>query len=262
MNGLKCVRKICNLSAEDVADILGVSRQAVSSWENGKTIPEDRLKQLSEYFGISEKYFAEIAEDDRKILLNTAMVREDFKGKEAYRYRKEGDVRTWDELCLQYGDHVPVDALDLLPNWEKYAFTDGDISLEDEYLTAKKEKQEILKRIDRIIQDTNSPYESLRIDQTYTIRKGCRRYGLISDLLEHQKQIRGQLNYLFGLEIESVWKAMLLAYGLIDKSELYYREAHEWSEENGAWIEELSEILKDHWKREVQAQKNREREWE
>lgn len=36
MNGLKYIRTRCNLSLSELADMIGVSRQALSSWENGK----------------------------------------------------------------------------------------------------------------------------------------------------------------------------------------------------------------------------------
>ena len=43
MNGLKYIRTRCNLSLSELADMIGVSRQALSSWENGKKdIPEQR----------------------------------------------------------------------------------------------------------------------------------------------------------------------------------------------------------------------------
>lgn len=36
MNGLKYIRTRCNLSLNELADILGVSRQALSMWETEK----------------------------------------------------------------------------------------------------------------------------------------------------------------------------------------------------------------------------------
>jgi len=65
MNGLKFIRTRCNMSLNELADILDVSRQQVSAWENGvKTISQKRLRQLSEYFGVDEKFFLDISEDD------------------------------------------------------------------------------------------------------------------------------------------------------------------------------------------------------
>lgn len=43
-----------NLSQEELAGALGVSRQSVSKWENGVSVPElDKLVQMGELFGVS-----------------------------------------------------------------------------------------------------------------------------------------------------------------------------------------------------------------
>lgn len=56
MNGLRRVRKQCNMTIQEVADKLNVSKQTISAWENGtKIIPNSRKKQLSLLFGVSEK---------------------------------------------------------------------------------------------------------------------------------------------------------------------------------------------------------------
>ena len=47
-------RQRCNLTQEQVADQLGVSRQAVSKWENGTAEPSTaNLLTLAELFGLS-----------------------------------------------------------------------------------------------------------------------------------------------------------------------------------------------------------------
>ena len=67
MNGLKYIRTRCNLSLSELADMIGVSRQALSSWENGKKdIPEQRSDQLAEFFGIGKEYFGEISEKEKQ----------------------------------------------------------------------------------------------------------------------------------------------------------------------------------------------------
>ncbi len=51
---LYTLRKNRGLSQEQLADALGVSRQSVSKWESGASMPEsDRLIAISEYFGVS-----------------------------------------------------------------------------------------------------------------------------------------------------------------------------------------------------------------
>ena len=48
------LRKKDGLSQEQLAERLGVSRQAVSKWESGKAVPEsDTLISISEYFNVS-----------------------------------------------------------------------------------------------------------------------------------------------------------------------------------------------------------------
>ncbi|GAA0702870.1 helix-turn-helix transcriptional regulator [Paraclostridium ghonii] len=51
---LKNYRKKFNLSQEDLADIIHVSRPTISNWENGKSYPDlQSLLLLSDYFKIS-----------------------------------------------------------------------------------------------------------------------------------------------------------------------------------------------------------------
>lgn len=53
-NSIKKLRKEKQLSQEQLAEQLNVTRQAVSNWENGKTQPDiDTLTQLASYFDVS-----------------------------------------------------------------------------------------------------------------------------------------------------------------------------------------------------------------
>ena len=54
------LRKKSALSQEQLAEQLGVSRQAISKWESGKAVPEtDTLITISKYFGVSLDYLSE-----------------------------------------------------------------------------------------------------------------------------------------------------------------------------------------------------------
>lgn len=47
-------RKAKGISQEELADKIGVSRQAVSKWESGQSLPElDKIILISEYFGVT-----------------------------------------------------------------------------------------------------------------------------------------------------------------------------------------------------------------
>ena len=53
-DNLKKIRKDNNLSQEDLADKLGVSRQSVSKWESGQAYPEmDKVLQICKLFNLN-----------------------------------------------------------------------------------------------------------------------------------------------------------------------------------------------------------------
>lgn len=57
-------RKLKGLSQEELAEKLGVSRQAVSKWETGEALPEiTKLKGLAEVFGVTTDFLLNDKED-------------------------------------------------------------------------------------------------------------------------------------------------------------------------------------------------------
>lgn len=63
-NKILKLRKQNNLSQEQLAEILGISRQSISKWESGQSIPElDKIVQISEIFGVSTDYLLKNSED-------------------------------------------------------------------------------------------------------------------------------------------------------------------------------------------------------
>ena len=48
------MRNVLQLTQEDIAEKLGVTRQSVAKWEAGESIPDlDKCKQLADIFGVS-----------------------------------------------------------------------------------------------------------------------------------------------------------------------------------------------------------------
>lgn len=48
------MRKLLQLTQEDLAEKLGVTRQSVAKWESGESIPDlDKCKQMADIFGVS-----------------------------------------------------------------------------------------------------------------------------------------------------------------------------------------------------------------
>lgn len=61
---LSKLRKENNYTQEQLADVLGVSRQAISKWESNITYPEtDKLIRISELFNCSLDYLLKDAEE-------------------------------------------------------------------------------------------------------------------------------------------------------------------------------------------------------
>ncbi len=53
-NNLVQMRKLMQLTQEDIAEKVGVTRQSVAKWEAGESIPDlDKSKQLADIFGVS-----------------------------------------------------------------------------------------------------------------------------------------------------------------------------------------------------------------
>ena len=53
-DNLVSLRKMKDMTQEDVAEIAGVSRQAVAKWESGESVPDiEKSRLLAEAFGVS-----------------------------------------------------------------------------------------------------------------------------------------------------------------------------------------------------------------
>ena len=103
MNGLKIIRIRCNLSINDIADILGVSRQLVSAWENSrKEISAKRLRQLSEFFGIDEYFFGKITEEQKQQLDEKAMFLFRYHDKDIFKYKPDETVKDISRVMVYF----------------------------------------------------------------------------------------------------------------------------------------------------------------
>lgn len=229
MNGLKYIRTRCNLSLSELADMVGVSRQALSSWENGrKDIPEQRLEQLAEFFGVNRKFLGEISDEMKNTLINKAMFRYDENGKEYYRFKPQKGVTSLDQTRVSF------------------FFDNSQKSLDEEYILANHKKQEMLEVIKNIIEWTENAGSISA--QIVCINRGCYVYGMINEMMEEMKKKDVHLKMPFFYELVDVWKAMLVAYGIMDKEEISdFDRRNVYCGEDGEWILELSEQIKAHW---------------
>ena len=64
-DNLVTLRKMKNMTQEDIAEKIGVSRQSVAKWENGETVPDlDKCKILAEIFEVSLDDLANYESED------------------------------------------------------------------------------------------------------------------------------------------------------------------------------------------------------
>ena len=116
-----------------MADVLEISRQQVSAWENGiKPISENRLRQLSKYFGLEEKYFLGISEEDKAFLISKGLYRRQDCDKEVYCFLKQGEVEDDSK-------------------YRSFSYPDFDESLDEQMTKAKKKKQGTLQKVEEAI---------------------------------------------------------------------------------------------------------------
>lgn len=80
------LRKKACLSQEQLAEQLGVSRQAISKWESGKAIPErNTLISISNYFNVSLDY---LVKKDYSVT-EKAVIKENTQTKKHSRYGRK-----------------------------------------------------------------------------------------------------------------------------------------------------------------------------
>ena len=88
------LRKSKGLSQEQLAEQLGVSRQSVSKWETGESVPEvERLTELSRVFEVSTDYLLKSSEIDelsirtQKLEKQQQTLEQQVKDRDRQRYR-------------------------------------------------------------------------------------------------------------------------------------------------------------------------------
>lgn len=79
MIGLKFIRKLYGMTLDNVAELIGVSKQTVSKWERGLvSITSDNLKKLSSLFSLSPEYFFKELTKDDEIRIQQQKVRSEL----------------------------------------------------------------------------------------------------------------------------------------------------------------------------------------
>lgn len=149
MNGLTYIRIRCNVSQSFLAQKLGVTRQAINLWENRTTPPPaKRLKQLTEFFGIDEKYFGEISEEQQHEIDAIPAYRHEENGHTYYCYvEREGSV-VFPGLSTLFA--VPKELMPAQPI-AVFPVGGGDLtSIDERYFLIRQEFRDVLNRIEEL----------------------------------------------------------------------------------------------------------------
>ena len=131
MLNLMNARKAIHKTQQEVADYLGISRQAYSNYEAGKREPDfETLLKLGEYFGCSVDYLlgnkkdpapkSEVTDDDIKFALFGGATVTDAQYEEVKRFAKyiaEGQADKLDVLLPDILQHLLFRVLHFLPSF-------------------------------------------------------------------------------------------------------------------------------------------------
>ena len=181
MNGLKFIRTRCNISLSELASVLSVSRQQISTWENGvKPISQNRLSQLSKYFGVDEKYFLNISEEDKEYIVSKALYRRQDNEKEVYCFIKQGEMK--DDFKYRSFSY---------PNFEE--------SLDEQIIHAKKKKKETMEGILEAMGYFGKPDKI--VEDVSAIDRGCKVYDALTKYLMSKEELQKEFEHNIGSKL-------------------------------------------------------------
>ena len=228
MNGLKFIRTRCNISLSELASVLSVSRQQISTWENGvKPISQNRLSQLSKYFGVDEKYFLNISEEDKEYIVSKALYRRQDNEKEVYCFIKQGEMK--DDFKYRSFSY---------PNFEE--------SLDEQMIHAKKKKKETMEGILEAMGYFGKPDKI--VEDVSAIDRGCKVYDALTKYLRQMPNEKPGTTILYYNMARNVLFSLLIANGLMSKEELQKEFEHNIGSklyDDIEWIYEQADIFKN-----------------
>lgn len=228
MNGLKFIRTRCNISLSELANVIGVTRQQISAWENGvKPISQNRLHQLSKYFGIDEQYFQEITNEDKEFIISKALYRRQDNDKEIYCFAKQGDMK--------------VDF-----KYRPFSYPDFEKSLDEQMIQAKKKKQETIENIQEAMRYFGKPDKI--VEEVTAINRGCKVYDALTTYLRQMPNEAPGTTILYYNMARNVLFSLLIANGLMSKDELEKEFEHNFGSElynDMDWIYEQAEVYQE-----------------
>lgn len=206
MNGLKYIRTRCNYSQRELADILGVSRQAVNMWENSKKIISDkRKKELATLFGIDDlELFEEISDDKMFQLANCP----------TYKVGKDNSCERFAFKPLESTERRILTTV-LPPKFSE------EISLSEK---CELRRSELKKLFDEINEFTTVSGTKNSHDNMSSLNRTLKVFGNALDLLKETRKKYPECVMVYYHTFIALLDAMNIAYGLVEKEDVLNRE--------------------------------------
>lgn len=237
MNGIKFIREKSNFSRNALADRMGVTRQTVTLWERGVRKPDKKhLKWLCDFYGIEEKWFEDLSDEDMLILKEKKMYRHYDGDKEFYSFTPEKDG--WAEISIPCGEL--------------------DDMLDERYAAVAKKKKEFMRHVETYLE---CKYDSKYNDKVYLIDKilvaerGMRDIESFITLMNTVQGVGSEGLYLkvpFRYEIKAALYAMMVASGQYSVDEIKNMYAMDFEEEglhiDSEYMDELIKVMSKHWR--------------
>jgi len=206
MNGLKYIRTKCNYSQRALADILGVSRQAVNMWENSKKIPsQERKEDFCRLFGIDNPaFFGEL----------TPELYENLKALPTYKIPSDGNSEKFSfKRCED-------------PDWKsctqyRHDKDEEQLSLDDKCALKRLEFKKLLDDIsDFAIQDeVKNSYNNLS-----AINRTTRIFSNTLDLSKEARLKFPEFVMVYYHTFFAILDAMNISFGLAEKNDIMSQE--------------------------------------
>lgn len=233
MNGIKFIREKSNFTKNALADRIGVTRQTVTQWEKGVRKPDkSHLKWLCDFYGVEEKWFGELAEEELEVLKDMKMYRHYDGDKEYFTFIPEIDG--WSELSIPAGELEEM--------------------LDERYAEVMKKKKDFMQRVERYLQFEHPGHVSL-FDKIIVAERGMDDINRFLDLMEMMKEVGQEGTFLkipFRYEILTAMHAMMLASEKRSIDEIKEKHGFDFGTEYGVrvdeeYMNELMELMRQHW---------------
>jgi transcriptional regulator with XRE-family HTH domain len=230
MTGFKYIRDQYNKTLEGLAEQLGVSKQVVYMWENGKKpIPQKRADQLSDMLGIPQKYFyiEEVSERDQLEI-------------KKYRLDKE-----YEETSFQYEEEVQ----DNNGNWITVParYFDAGLAQHQEYNDIDLRMSDLFMKQKDIIADYkpafgDEEYYSINDDLEYR-RRTIHMFDRFADIMNENNQME---------MLYQIMRAMELFFNVnVKKNQIWGEEPpfpNDLVKDEAKLVQKLVCILQEHYK--------------